>query len=1115
MFWNIVFAVISFAAQLLFTPKPQNAKPKSLEDFNAPTAEEGRSIPVFFGTNDDQSPNSTWHGDLKKDAIKGARRYGFFGPRQVLGYKYSLGMQLSICHGVPDYLMRATVGDKQAWKGKSAGGRITINKPNLFGGDQSEGGISGDIDVCMGAPDQPRNDYLQAKLSEKISAFRGVFTVVLRQVYLGTSNYIKPWELRVQRILKRSDGSEQWYPEKAAIPAEATADDNIAFYFALDTSSSIIGVRISELKGVLHDAIDTMRANTGIKYDVRMVSFGTSVKQSKQYRNAKAEDFDALDAFVDDLVGSGTTNFAAGLSQAAAFFDGADPKKTPCIIIISDNAHQPPSDPISGVAGAQAILDGLSDIPVYCFRVWGAGDSTMTDRTLEGFDTTPDDNNPITGNVPEIVSGNGDLGSAMTPGALIRFYDMNPAHIIRECLTEPWGLGWHDDDIDDTSFRYSADTFYNEKFGLSLKWYREEEIQEFITTTVLSCADAYLYGSRKTGKFVLKPIRDDYDIDLIPILTEDDIIEFTEIKRRHPSEAISSVVVKYNNREKRKVGSHRVTNTAQAMQATKVQPPATRDYPGINVPALAIRVAERDVVALGSGLISGRIVANRKASVLNPGDPFRMVSARHQLSGEVMRVANQRFGDGRSNKIGLGILQDVFKLPAVALVDDGTSGGGWVPPSNEPLPVSPRMVAEMPYRELRQMMGEADLASTLASNPDAGVLQIAGASPTPDAANALIEIDAGAGYVEAGTPLDFAPGAFLGTDLAADATEITVTGAIDFDIAVVGTLAVIMGATPQTTEVIRVDAIDGNALTIARGCLDTVPRAHTDGASIVLFDDISNTDFEIYTAGAAVSVKLLTVTGADTLDINAAEADLVEFDSRAIRPLRPANVQVNGEGYGLIIADGVADLATTWVERNRLAELLPVPAWGDATATPEATQTTIIDVLDPAGTAVLTTHSGLTGLSFAVPVASFAGNASGWIRVGSERDGYREWQPYQLRVVFTRLETGPFTLTGNPVALHLIYTLSVATGAFILTGNDAPLSVSAPVATGSFAITGNSVNLAYSAGISAGTGVFTLIGNPAGLTFDLGERDMMMPGQMVNAIGSRQFMLPSLFLSTP
>jgi hypothetical protein len=46
--------------------------------------------------------------------------------------------------------------------GGAAGGRIRINKPDLFGGEKREGGIVGDIDVLMGAPSQAQNDYLAA-----------------------------------------------------------------------------------------------------------------------------------------------------------------------------------------------------------------------------------------------------------------------------------------------------------------------------------------------------------------------------------------------------------------------------------------------------------------------------------------------------------------------------------------------------------------------------------------------------------------------------------------------------------------------------------------------------------------------------------------------------------------------------------------------------------------------------------------------------------------------------------------------------------------------------------------------------------------------------------------
>lgn len=458
MFWNIIIGILSYALQLALTPKPPNAKAKSLEDFQAPTAEEGREIPVSFGTVDIADPNVTWYGDLKRDAIKGPRRYGLFGPRQVIGYKYSLGMQMALCHGPADDLMRITVGDKLAWKGHAADTQITISKRNLFGGDKSEGGISGKVDVCMGAPTQLQNDYLVAKVDPNISAFRGIVTIVLRQVYLGTSNYIKPWEFRLQRILKKSDGSDQWYPEKAKIQAEATSADDLAIYVALDTSSSIVGARMQAVKAAARFIVDWMRDNNDVKYDVRMVAFGSSVKSSTQYRKVSSDNLDALDSWIDGLTASGTTDFAAALSQASAFFDATDSKKTPCVIIVSDNADQPPSDPISGVAEAVDIISSLDNVPVYCYRAFGAGVSTMSGASLEQLDNTPDDNhapgaagddNPV-GEVPRVTFGSANLSAAMTPGAVIRYYDMNPAHIIRECLTDTnWGLGYSDSDIDE------------------------------------------------------------------------------------------------------------------------------------------------------------------------------------------------------------------------------------------------------------------------------------------------------------------------------------------------------------------------------------------------------------------------------------------------------------------------------------------------------------------------------------------------------------------------------------------------------------------------------------------------------------------------------------------
>ncbi len=984
MFWNIIIGLLSYALQLALTPKPPNAKPKSLDDFQAPTAEEGREIPVIFGTDDVNDPNVTWYGDLKRSAIKGPRRYGFFGPRQVIGYKYSLGMQMSLCHGPADFITAIHVGDKLAWHGSTGAGQITINKPSLFGGDKSEGGISGNVDVCMGGPAQLQNDYLVSVLGSDQPAYRGVVSVVLRQVYLGTTAYIKPWEFRVQRILKRSDGSDQWYPEKAAIDGESVTEEG-AFYFALDlTAGGDLGMTYMKLN--MAGGLTFLRDQTDLQHDVRIVAFTGTVRRTITKRKCDDAAYDALQNWVDDLAAEGSpgdADFGVGVSQASSFFDGAG-TKTRVVLVLSDDTCV-----IGSPDNAKSALDAIDDVAVFGFKY---GRFTTATPNMNVFDNTPQDTT-IDGNCPVYLTPGTYLNDALatTP---IKNIDMNPAHIIRECLTDAtWGMGYNDSDIDDTSFTACANTFFDEQFGLSLKWSREEEIQEFVST-VLGHIDAYLYVSRATGKFVLKAIRNDYDIDTIPVITEDDVVEWTEISRRQPSETSSAVIVQYYNRQKRKDGAHQVTNLAQAMQATKVIS-TTRSYPGINRSDLAIRVATRDVIALGSGLTSGRFITKRTTESMNPGDPFRLVSSRHELSGEVMRVGDLSFGDGRANKIGIKFFQDVFNLSATVLVDD--SGSEWEPPSTAPQEVLPRLVQEMPYREMIQMVGDVQTASMLTADPGAGVLQVAGAQPTGDAVNAILEVDSGLGYVDADT-LDFAPGAFLSGDLAIDVITMGVTGATDLDLVIIGSLAAIGDGTHSTTEFIRVDAIVGNVLTIARGCLDTVPQAHSEGTSVTFFDDFSLSDFEQYTDSDDVSVKLLTITGAGTLALAEATADTVTFGSRAIRPLRPANAQLNGQGYGTLDAILIDPIPASWENRNRLTDLSPVLGWDEGDVTPESGQTTTLNLTDEAGS-VVHSYTGLTGTTYDIDPADFGAISAGYVVFDSERDGYTAWQTYRLHVL--------------------------------------------------------------------------------------------------------------------
>jgi hypothetical protein len=70
MWWYIVVFIVALLVSYAMAPKPQSQPPAGLGDIQVPTAEEGREIPVLFGTKELKGPNVVWFGDLRTEAIR-------------------------------------------------------------------------------------------------------------------------------------------------------------------------------------------------------------------------------------------------------------------------------------------------------------------------------------------------------------------------------------------------------------------------------------------------------------------------------------------------------------------------------------------------------------------------------------------------------------------------------------------------------------------------------------------------------------------------------------------------------------------------------------------------------------------------------------------------------------------------------------------------------------------------------------------------------------------------------------------------------------------------------------------------------------------------------------
>lgn len=69
--WNLILLfLVSFAVVYATRPKVQAPKPAGIDEFQAPTADSNREIPVLFGSKTLNGPNVVFYGDLVVSPIR-------------------------------------------------------------------------------------------------------------------------------------------------------------------------------------------------------------------------------------------------------------------------------------------------------------------------------------------------------------------------------------------------------------------------------------------------------------------------------------------------------------------------------------------------------------------------------------------------------------------------------------------------------------------------------------------------------------------------------------------------------------------------------------------------------------------------------------------------------------------------------------------------------------------------------------------------------------------------------------------------------------------------------------------------------------------------------------
>lgn len=785
--------------------------------------------------------------------------------KQTIGYKHFLGMHCVFAHGPIDKFVRISSDERQAWVGDASGGTITISADELFGGKAREGGFSGQVDVQMGGPAQGKNAYLLSKIGPDIPAYRGVAALIFKDFYFGNNPYLKPISARGQRVFTAQDGAAQWYVAKAGIAG-------------IETSKADAPFEVVWWQSCFHSG-NRDYARMGMRF----------------YNENGA----LISSTFAPMIGT------ANLAWTKRTLSGTQPAGTAFAHLVMEMQRIEGTNNDGYIDDISLTIGGLN-IPVGNPGA-ESGNTTGWVVTQGGLGVRQASPAPHSGSY-YFFGGTSGFSSAYQQigvGGL----DMNPAHIIRECLTnQDWGMGYAAADIDDASFMAAADTLFAEGLGISLIWDKQAKIEDFVNEIVRHI-DAALYVSRSTGKFVLKLIRADYDPATLIVLDESNIERIADPTRAAFGELVNAVTVQFWRSLTGKADSISLQDPAGVQQQGAVIG-TTMQYPGFTHMGTAQIAAARDLRALSNPFLSCTVYTGEIARHLEPGDVVKLTWGKWKLQEVVMRVTGFALSEGRNEQVRLTLVEDVFSTPLNAVL--APPGDEWVDPSQPPSPVADLIAEEAPYYELIQTGGQTQTDSDLTANPNLGFVIAAAARPA-SAINAKLWTDAGGGYEEADT-LDFAPSAVLAGDIGKTALSTVITDMTDLDLVPLGT-HVQIGA-----ELLRVDSLDldSGLITFGRGVLDTVPHEHSAGDTLFFWDLFYGTDPTEYAAGEVVDVRVTPISGAGQSPLGDAVETSVALDQRAFRPYPPGNLLINGDSYAVATYSG--DLTVSWAHRDRIQQ---------------------------------------------------------------------------------------------------------------------------------------------------------------------------------------------------
>jgi len=887
-------------------------------------------------------------------------------------YDILLSIDYGICHGPVDRLNRIRVKEERVYCGdESTRVDIPVNQPELFGGDSAEGGVVGTIEFYPGDFSQVASDQLATRAERTVSSMPG-YKGLCHAFFRGNGSAGSGIGFRWQTNNPYMPGTDFSVSRMPQLPGSGYAE--IWPPTEVDDDGNFVSDIPAILGNVNHSVVYSL------EYDNQTSYFGFDLIQ--QGFSANNLDFDGAVEFGKVFIEMRTQgyigdNLAVGFwayqienaSGANVHADsGGVASEDYTTVEGNEYVYHMEFPSVTNNPGSFGPDDPRFFEIFYTFFIGTATTATVSYSIKQ----------------KEVLPGHCDPEDTLGP-----LPDANPAHIIYEILTNAdWGKGEDPANIDESTFVAAAQTLHGEWFGLSFEWSRQTKIEDFISE-VLDHIQAMLFVDPETGKWTLKLLRDDYSTaGMREINPGNATIE--NAKRTSWGNTINEIIVAYTDPENEKDA----TVSVQDLAAVSIQGGIVsekRAYRGVRNEFLAKKIADRDVRQSSFPKFAATIYVDRAEWNIRPGDVRPFSWPEDGIGSMIIRIMSVDYGGISDRRIKLEVMEDFFALDQTTFVEPQKPE--WQNPNSLPQPLSAQVRMGVPMPLL--LRNGRTVSEVDALDPEMFVM-FAGTHDSVYVTDieAHTSIPDGAGGTKTGAVTVFSPSrtGFLPAALVPEATS-TLPGslieAVTLGQAAVGFL-LLLGEVEATHEFLVLWSYDSNAdeWTVARGVYDTLPLDWPSGQRLWPAPlGQTRADPTPRPEGNGIIYRLLPRMSGGRLDYAEASDSPITPSGRPFRPFRPADCQIESNGFGKIDLDSVpATVNVSWANRNRTTEDQQARLWTDGNVTPESGQTTTLEIVDYNGV-VQHTASGLTGTSHAFSQGDFASAPLGTIRFVAVNSG--------------------------------------------------------------------------------------------------------------------------------